>query len=400
MFSSDIFEATEQHLTSVRGPGWFTEMADLGFDRERIEQHLTERALSSLRATAEYGDADTHNQNRMVEAALKAALSPAPVGETSAFSRPARRATTSNIINTGNYNLDTTTRWWSGIGFEPDLCCATGGTRKECVTPRLPKPAPTLTPKPLTIEPFVAVTSIGCGVIGRRPWGEEYARAIELHQRMLPAHVMSVLATGTVDGMAPGTLGSSFSVTGQDGVNVAGFQANPYVTAPLPVGHDLTPVTGAVHPSYGAKILSAALTCCAPGLAGLIVATPLAFEVFAPEYLTRQAGGSNWVTPSGHYAGGFCGFDGREPGTADTTSLAPGEQWMYAIGLPSVQASPVWSLSEMARQAGQVDSTGWPINAMDQQRNLWAVMVEQTIAVTFSTCCRYAIRVNPGIAAC
>ena len=137
---------------------------------------------------------------------------------------------------------------------------------------------------------------------------------------------------------------------------------------------DVTPSGGAVKPKYGLALLEKALGDCGAGIKGTIHMTRDIASVLGlkdKNGVLRTALGNTVIAGTG-YAG--TGPNGQPPTGTET--------WMYATGPVSVRLGPIVATPDQRRQS------------VNTSNNTVSVYAARSAAVSWDSCCLYAVRVD------
>lgn len=143
---------------------------------------------------------------------------------------------------------------------------------------------------------------------------------------------------------------------------------------------DVTPTPGtAVKPAYGAALLEDALAQCGCGIRGTIHTTR-----GVASSLGLSAEDDTLSTTLGTRAVVGAGYTGSGPGNTAPVGSA---RWVYATGPLTVR------LGDVENRAGSGNGV-WGGNGLDVNTNRYSVYAERAAAVTWDSCCHFAVLVD------
>lgn len=139
---------------------------------------------------------------------------------------------------------------------------------------------------------------------------------------------------------------------------------------------DVTPAAVAVKPKYALALLEQALADCGAGVAGVIHTTR---DVASSLGVNLKVENKTLVTVLGNSVVAGTGYTGTGP---DGTAAAGTAVWMYATGPVTVRLGPITATPDTRSQS------------VDVSKNTVHVYASRPAAVSWDSCCHYAVLVD------
>lgn len=211
-----------------------------------------------------------------------------------------------------------------------------------------------------TYHPFAVQTSFSCSTMSRTP-----AEIEQIARDRIDACVQKAVEHEFWSGALAKAAAEEYTGDGE--------YPNRYLASTGAV--DVTPTLGtAVKTKYGLALLEGALARCGCGIKGTIHTTREVASALSPKNEDEKL-----LTPLGNLIIAGPGYDGTGPDGEQPTGS---QVWMYATGPVTVRLGPVETVPDRPNQAVNIAN------------NEATYLVEQVAAVTWNSCCHYAVLVD------